>query len=588
MKSKNQTLAAICWTTVAILAGFMCLAQLGIMLSLSLGRLGITWVAPLALSGALIIGDQLGRKTGLAGWRRLCPTGLALGLMGFALAVSAYYFDLAWDGQWYHQPTIYAMARNWNPLTEPLRAGLSLWAHHYAKGPWYVATAIYETTGHIEWGKCTTLIAWAAMGLSVFAAGLDWGMRRLHAAAIAAVVALNPVVTSVLVTYLVEGNLTGSLMVAAAAVFSIFRRPQPVVIWVGSMAAILCINAKFTGTVFLCFIFAAGWIWCALRHRAWLFRYTGGAVLLLILGMGVFGYNPYITNTIHRHHPFYPVCGTAAFPSLAQQGKSGIENIETPKNFLSRNRLVRLAYATFGRPGNQPYRNGPKAKPDPNAQLMWPFTARPADLHSYCYHETRVAGFGPFFSGALLFGFGLSVWLLFQPKAPRLVLALVALTITGSLLISPYLWWARYGPQLWLLPVLPVVFIFQGVYPRRLAAAAWLLLALLAVNAGIVADIRLCWETKASQTLRRQLTDLRQSGQKIEINFMNFAVSGEERLKSWGIPYRKVGRKEKLAGGVELMSVVEGYPGAVKYRVFPPSEMSGSVDKNDDSASKTD
>ena len=438
-----------------------------------------------------------------------------------------------------------------------------LWVRHYPKGPWYVAAAIYETTGCIEWGKCMNFLAWAAMGLAVFAAGLDWGLRRRHAAAIALVVSLNPVVMSELTTYMVDGILMGFLTVVVAAVFSGFRRPQPVVVWTGIMATIVSINAKFTGLVFLCFVFAAGWLWCAVRRRVWLRTYTGWVLLTLLLGAGLLGYNPYVTNTIHRQQPFYPVLGSTTFPSLTTQGKEGIELAETPKNLMGRSRFFRLGYAIFGRPGNQPYRK------EPNAQLMWPFTARPADLFYYRYHETRVAGFGPFFSGALLIGLGLAAWVMFQPKLSRWVLALTALTIINSLLISLHLWWPRYGPQLWLLPILPVVFIFWGARSRWALGAAWTLVALLTVNAGIVTVVRMAWETKASQKLRQQLTELRQSGREIEICFRYFEVSGEARLKVWGVPYQKKERNE-IRNGTELMSVVEGYPAAVMYRVPPP------------------
>jgi len=97
--------------------------------------------------------------------------------------------------------------------------------------------------------------------------------------------------------------------------------------------------------------------------------------------------------------------------------------------------------------------------------------------------------------------------------------------------------------------------------------AAWLLMVLLLVNAGIVAGVHLTWETKASLKLRQQLTGLRQSGSEIEICFYNFPRSGEERLKARGIPYQEKSRKE-LPEGTELMSVVEGYPGAVQYRLI--------------------
>jgi hypothetical protein len=109
---------------------------------------------------------------------------------------------------------------------------------YFAKGPWYVAAAIYETTGCFEAGKCGTVLAWAAMGLAVFAAGLDAGLRRRFAAVTALVAALNPVVMCELTTCMVDGIMVAFLTVVVAALFSVFLRPQPVVIWVGCLAAI--------------------------------------------------------------------------------------------------------------------------------------------------------------------------------------------------------------------------------------------------------------------------------------------------------------------------------------------------------------
>jgi len=569
MSDKNQSLAATCWIVTAILTAFLCFTQLGMMLSLMLGRIGIAWVAPTALVLALLAGDRLGRRAGLAPQRRLWASGITLGVMGFSLAFSAWYFDLSWDGEWYHQAGIYAIARDWNPLADPMRGFIShfeLWVRHYAKGPWYVAAAIYDTTGLIEMGKCPTLLAWAAMGLAVFAAALDWGLRPRHAAAVALVVALNPVIMSELTSYLVDGIMIGFLVVAVAAVFSGFRRPQPVVVWVGGLATIVCINAKFTGLVFLGFVFAAAWIWCALQRREWLRRYTGWVVLTLLVATVGFGYNPYVTNTIHRHQPFYPVLGSAEFPSLTTQGREGILRYETPKNLLGHNRLYRLAYATFGRPGNAPY-GGMR-----DAELMWPFTARWADLFFYRYHEARVAGFGPWFSGALIIAFGLGGWLLFQPGRGRWVALLVALTTVSSLVFTRHLWWPRYGPQFWLLPIVPVLFVFAGTTSRWAHRVAWALTVLLVVNAAIVAGVRMKWETLATLTLRRQLTELSQPGVEIEISPQYFEIGVPERLKAWGVHFQTRPRNA-IRNGEILMSVVDRYPGAVRYRILPSNNL---------------
>jgi hypothetical protein len=333
------------------------------------------------------------------------------------------------------------------------------------------------------------------------------------------------------------------------------------------MAAILCINTKFTGLVYLVFVFAAGGLWCLLRRRQWILAYCGWAVLALLLGALVFGYNPYVTNTIYRRQPFYPILGSTDFPVKISPLGDVNERWETPKNMAGRGRLVHFLYAIFGRPGNQPYPSATNGKPELNAQLMWPFTARPADLHYYNYQETRVAGFGPFFSGALLISLALAAWLLIQSKSSRLALMLTALTIVASLQISIDLWWPRLGPQLWLLPILPAIFVFWNARSSRMMmGTASLLTLLLLVNALIVAGVHLTWETKSSLKLRQQLTQMRQSGKEIEICFNKFTRSGEERLKAWGIPYHEISLKE-IQNGIELMSVVEGYPRAVQFQL---------------------
>lgn len=553
-------MSAACWLAAGILIGFLCLTQFGMMSSLLAGRLGMTWVVPVALVLALIGGDQMGRRMGFGGLWRLSTVGLVLIVMVAAIVMSARCFDLSFDGQWYHQRAVLQMAGDWNPLDQPMRRDLIKWTPYFPKGPWYVAAAFRQLTGQIEWGKCTTWITWAAMVLSVFAAGLNWRLRRREAAAIAAVVALHPVVMGEISSYLVDGIMAATLFVLIAAVFGGLRRPRAVVVLAGILAAIFCTNTKQNGLVYECIVFAAGGLWCLFHRREWLLRYTGLAILALVLGAGVFGYNPYVTNTIYRHNPLYPAVGTDALD------KANI--IETPKNLLDRNRLVRLGYAIFGRPGNAPYAG------EKNAELMWPFTAGLSDMAIYRFQEGRVAFFGPYFSGALLLGLGLMTWLMLQKDIPRPALmtpALIALAIVASLLLSPLQWWPRIGPQLWLLPLIPVIAVFLYGRSRSGRYAAWALVALMIVNGAIVAGVGMTWEMNASRTLRGQLAELHGSGNTIEVDFRQFEMSMQEKLKDWGVPYQKVDPKKKLRDGSELMSVVNGYPGTIHYRVLPPS-----------------
>src|ERR1700761_9181052 len=110
----DRALAAQCWSTTAILGCFLCLLQLGAMLSVMIGHLGFPIVTPAAFIFALIVGAWLEPKAPGKPSRRWLPCLLALAIVGISVAVSAFYYDLSWDGQWYHQTAIIRIAKDWN------------------------------------------------------------------------------------------------------------------------------------------------------------------------------------------------------------------------------------------------------------------------------------------------------------------------------------------------------------------------------------------------------------------------------------------------------------------------------------------
>lgn len=566
INASNQYLSVIAWTTAAMLLGFLCLTHIGVMLCLQINHEALPYVIPVSLAGAIFLSDRLGKREGLRGYSRLWPAGLTLGIILTATGISSVFYDLSWDGQWYHQAGIYSMAQGWNPLSEPLRAFAEhnqLWVRHYAKGPWYISTAMMALTGHIEAGKFVTWVTAAAAFTTVVAACLDAGMLRARAIALGLVAALNPVVISEILSFLVDGLMVCYLVCYVAVLLSGLRRANLLILFVGTATVICSINSKFTGLIFLCFICAGAGLYCLIKRRDILWRFAGLNLLAIVLGIVVFGYNPYITNTIHRSQPFYPLLGSKSFPSLAEQDNDVIERYETPPNMMGRNRLVRFGFAIFGRPGFSPYNN------EPEARLMWPFAVHPRDLAVYRFHDTRTAGFGPFFSGVLVLSLILTGGLLLSPSAPRYLLLLSYAVLSASLLISVHLWWARYGPQLWWFPLLPIAAVFRRSRSRVQVNIAWVLLGILLINSLLVAAVRLHWEVKSTNTLRKQLTTLRDSGRVIEINMRRFGYSVSERLNKWGIPFQQVGR---IRDGQELMSVARGNPGGVIYRFKPESE----------------
>ena len=556
--TSNRNLSALCWSIAAVLLAFPLLTQAGVLACFAAGREVSPLLAPAALLLSLAAGDWLARREGMRGLQRIAPPA-ALAIFAASLCLSATFFDMSWDGLWYHQTAIYQMAHGWNPLADPMRSfvpSLQDYVRHYAKGPWYVSLAILKTTGHIEWAKLSTWMAWAAAFLAVTGAALEFGMRRRTAVLLATLVSLNPVVVCQLATYLVDGLLISYLACYVAAVAASFRRRSLLLQGVVFASTVLCINAKFSAIVYVSVFCAALGAYLLMRRRRLVLRFAAVQLATILLSIGVFGFNPYVTNAIHRGHPFYPWVGTAKYPSYAERGRDPNDMYETPHNMLGHNRFFRFAYAMFGRPGAQPFYPGKKA------QLMRPFDVGWKDFQIFYFHDLRISGFGPLFSGAFLIAVALLGAALVRPGIPREIVLLLLGAVVVSLLTGLHMWWARYGPQLWWLPVIAVIGGLAVPGRRGVRWGARVLALLLLVNAALIAFVHFGWEIESTRTTYRQMAFLRPMGE-IEVDLQYFLEPYGERLHAAGVAFHST-RTLHCLNPIELMSVPHGYPGVVR------------------------
>jgi hypothetical protein len=239
------------------------------------------------------------------------------------------------------------------------------------------------------------------------------------------------------------------------------------------------------------------------------------------------------------------------------RGRDPNDMYETPKNLLGHNRFFRFYYSLFGRPGAEPY------FPSRNAQLMWPFDVSWRDFDIYYFPDVRVSGFGPLFSGAFLIALLLLLGVaLVRPGISREFVVLFVGTIVASVLVGLHLWWARYGPQLWWLPIVAVAAGLAVPGWRAVRWSAWGLAAILFVNAVLIEARHFAWERQATLTMYDQMALLRQKGE-AEIDLQYFREPYAERLRAGGVVFKE-SRNLHCAKPMELMSVPHGYPGAVR------------------------
>lgn len=481
-------------------------------------------LSPAALAvgcvAALAMGAVESRRVGLRA--AVIATLVAVVVAAVALPLAGAVYDVSWDGQAYQQSGVLAIAEGWNPFGPPLPVPrpytTPYWVNHYAKGPWIRAAALLLATDHVEVAKAWNFILAAAAGLA--SAGALLRIRSLpapFAVAGAVLAALNPVLPPQMFTFYVDGQLASVVTALVAMVAGTIAMPGPLPLAGLAAAFLLLPGIKLTGVAYA-FLFAV----LAALAIAWLARWRWrGAALAVALGavagVLVTGWNPYVTNLVRAGNPLYPVAGNPEFDVLYGQA---------PPEFLARSRLEKLAIATFSAS-----RNGNDVKPT----LKWPFTWKGDETTLFQHPDARYGGFGPLFSGALV----LSVLTLASasPRRSRRAMLLagaVSAALLATVLMNPEPWWARYVPQLWLVPL--VIALGAAAAPGRLPViAATLTFATMTADCAVVTINATHRVRKKSADVAAQLTELSREPAPIAVSF-GFESNGR-RLREAGVPF---------------------------------------------------
>ena len=123
-----------------ILIGFLSLDHLFVMLSLITKSTFLPFIFPLSILTSILLYLLIERRKNIT--ENIWAIFLSISAIVVSLIVSAFYFDLSWDGQWYLQSAIYHLESGWNPIFEPIRIFEKNNADsilHFPKGSWYYA-----------------------------------------------------------------------------------------------------------------------------------------------------------------------------------------------------------------------------------------------------------------------------------------------------------------------------------------------------------------------------------------------------------------------------------------------------------------
>ena len=376
-------------------------------------------------------------------------TGILLALVILSTWLGASIYDTSWDGQAYHKEALIQLKEGWNPFYKqlPSTQAYSIFLNHYGKGAEIPQGVIYAFLNRIEAGKATNaLLTVASFCLCAFLLAGATKLSTFKIYLFSALFALNPIAVNQMFTYYVDGQLASLLCVLIITSCLLFNNVDKYGLALLCSIVIITVNIKFTAIGFVGVLMIGLLVALLYTKKIKQFkRVLIAAAISSIIGICFVGFNPYITNTIYQHEPFYPLAG-----------KSAIDIMESnaPKGFIKKNRFEKLAVSIFSHPDNINLASNRSPK------LKIPFTIIKDDVAKSEGPDTRIGGFGFLFGEVVIVTFMLLISILYLCRKER-SFCIGLSYIIGVLLFSVFIiseaWWARYVPQLWFVPLIILI-----------------------------------------------------------------------------------------------------------------------------------
>lgn len=441
MKKAYTTHEMTIWGITLLLIPFLSLVLASITFMLG-GVIGV-WMFPTAIAMSLAAGYCLLNKNGnqYSLVTRYCTVVVASLL--FALLSSALIYDLSYDGITYHQEAIFLMMQRWNPFHAP-DMPTSPWEIHYAKSLEIIASTIAIGFNRIEYGKAVNiLLILASLFITASFLRREFPQKRgIKIAILTSLLVLCPTVIRQAYIYYNDFAMYTFMLLVVIALIELYRNSKQREAWVILIVAtLMSAVTKFTIGFYVYLTLAIGIIWIfATGKRSLSYRLASLSILLIIVGFGILGYHPYVTNTLGWGNPFYPLIG----------GSVDIMSSNTPELYAGGNRLSNFIRSLFY--------NG-------LGTAIWiPFVTD--SLHDYyILYDARIAGFGPFFVYGLLMAIVLWVSVVYKEKSNNIsnrrhtaTYSIISLLLLLGCFIFEQSWWMRYVPFLWAVPLLLLLY----------------------------------------------------------------------------------------------------------------------------------
>ncbi|WP_036947864.1 hypothetical protein [Pseudobutyrivibrio ruminis] len=474
-------------------------------------KINIFWgTMPLACIGAGIVFFAL-RENSFK--RTVYVITFSIIIIILASAISNTYYDRSWDGNAYHKLAVGLLKNGWNPLWEKPSLEISegightdgnvIWCEGYCKGTWIYAASIYALVHNIEAGKSYTLIGMITVGSLAY----YYLNKKKYANKViiggTLLLAINPIAMQQMDSFYLDGFLHCMIICLVISLMmmqdnDLFDKKISKSLVFSTM--IVCGNIKFTGLLYGGIFCIAFYIYACVNN----FRLIGKidsaiierTIFYLILAVTTVlwaGNLTYLTNVIRHKTLLYPLLGSDS---------KDIMSGNSP--FLEENHIKNLLVSLFS------YTDNMQREADGTIDLKIPFTfSIKRELYSIILPDTRIGGFGIFFSGIFCFAIiGLFIYILKLKKDKDfwLILTVFSCCILLTFGIKES-WWARYAPYIYIISVVGVLVLVGSNY-KFINKIGFIIMLILLLN-NLLPLISLPIDIKKSMTIRSELVEIK-------------------------------------------------------------------------------
>lgn len=363
------------------------------------------------------------------------------------------------DAVWYHHDAVYQLAKGWNPYERNLQANetsyCEFYLNYFPKGYWIFGAIIYSFTHTIEAAKGMDLALMISCAM-ILCGGLlkqNFGWSHAKSVFVGLLISLNPIAIINAFSFYVDGPIASMLSLGIFFSISQLYGKDNKAWFVAFICFGVLFHLKFTGTAFSILFMAAFFVLLIVKEnllwKKWLIRFSVFSILVVL----VLGFHPFISNTIHKGHPF--------FPAVENDEITVFKQSSYPNNFIGKDRFTKFIMALYAEPG---WHGTPdKSKPKELFSLV--------GLEFYGKGIPDLGALGPFFSE--LFSLALIAFiaslLFIKSKKKKLQYSLAFLFFLFTFFINQEAWMFRYIPHLWLLSILLLMPIWDIKYGKFLS-----------------------------------------------------------------------------------------------------------------------